>query len=344
MMRHPAGARRAGVLLVAAWLLVAAPVTGSSQAPPATRLLIVTGVSGEKQYADQLIAWGSALKKAAVTRYAMPESAVVWLAEDPARAPGRIRGKSTAENVLAAIADFSRGARAGDRAVILLFGHGSSQAGESRFNLPGPDLSAEQFAAAIAPLKGQTVAFVNTASASGDFVPVLAGPNRIVLTATRSGREQNETHFPGFFVQALTSAGGEADADKDGRVSLLEAYVYARHEVERMFEQGNRLATEHPLLDDDGDGKGHTDASDAGPDGTRARSFYLEPLGGGALAADPRAASLVAARQVLEARIDSLRGRRSAMTEEAYQAALEPLLLDLAEKTRALRALEPRKP
>jgi hypothetical protein len=59
---------------------------------------------------------------------------------------------------------------------------------------------------------------------------------------------------------------------------------------------------------------------------------------------DPRAAQLIEERRVLEARIDSLRGRRSTLSEEAYQRALEPLMLELAEKTRALRALEGRKP
>ncbi|NJK44391.1 MAG: hypothetical protein HC933_09010 [Pleurocapsa sp. SU_196_0] len=65
---------------------------------------------------------------------------------------------------------------------------------------------------------------------------------------------------------------------------------------------------------------------------------------GAAVASDPRAAPLVEERRVLESRIDSLRSRRSTMNEEAYQKALEPLLVELAEKTRALRALEARKP
>jgi hypothetical protein len=163
-----------------------------------------------------------------------------------------------------------------------------------------------------------------------------------VITATRSAREQNETYFPAHFVKALTSASG--DADKDGRVSLLEAFTYARKEVERFFEQGNRLPSEHPQLDDDADKKGRGDASAQGPDGRLAGTFFLEPLGGAALAADPRAAPLLATRRTLEARIDSLRAHRGTMPEEAYQAALEPLALRLAEVNRELRALEAKKP
>jgi hypothetical protein len=202
-------------------------------------------------------------------------------------------------------------------------------------------MTADDFARVLSAARGSVI-FVNTASASGEFVKALSGKNRVIITATKSAREQNETYFPKHFVDALTGTAG--DADKDGRVSMLEAFTYARREVERLFATGNRIASEHPQLDDDGDGVAHGDASEKGPDGVRARAVYLEPLGGVQTASDPRAATLLTERRVLEARIDSLRGRRASMTEEAYQRALEPLMVQLAEKTRELRALEVRKP
>jgi hypothetical protein len=88
---------------------------------------------------------------------------------------------------------------------------------------------------------------VNTASASGDFVPVLSGPNRVLVTATKTGFERNETIFGEFFVDAFASDG--ADTDKDNRVSVLEAFTYARREVTRRYEDSNRLLTEHALLE-----------------------------------------------------------------------------------------------
>jgi hypothetical protein len=225
--------------------------------------------------------------------------------------------------------------------VVVLMGHGSGQGAESRINLPGPDMSAGEFAQILEPSPA-TVVVVNTASASGEFIKALSGPRRIVVTATKSAREANETFFPAYFVKALTSGAG--DTDKDGRVSLLEAFTYARLEVEKKFETAGLLATEHPLLDDDGDGTGHGDASEKGPDGPRARNLHLAPLGGATVASDPRAAALIEERRVIEGRIEALRGKRSEMTEAAYQAALEPLLVALAEKNRAIRALEPKKP
>lgn len=334
---------RMGIPLTVACVIgaTAASTTAIAQPTGQTHMLIVSGVSGEPRFAASFHKWGTTLVTAALERYGIPADQVVYLAEDPTRDPARIKGRSGKVEVESALSSMVSRAREGDRIVVILFGHGSSQGGASRFNLPGPDMTAEEFARVLAPAKAAVV-FVNTTSASGEFVKALSGPNRVIVTATKSAREQNETYFPEHFVAALTS--DEGDADKDGRVSMLEAFTYARREVERIFEQGNRIASEHPQLDDDGDGVAHSDASANGPDGKRARTIYLEPLGGTRLASDPKAAQLIAERQEIEARIDSLRGKRSSMTEDAYQKALEPLLVQLAEKTRELRALEARKP
>ena len=50
----------------------------------------------------------------------------------------------------------------------------------------------------------------------GPFLSALSGPNRIVVTATKTAQERNETQFGGFFVEALRVEG--SDLDKDGRV------------------------------------------------------------------------------------------------------------------------------
>lgn len=333
--------RRCRWAMVSMAAMALAPVARAAQTPGQTHLLVVTGVSGEKRFAEAFHGWGAALIGAGATRFGIPADRMVWLAEDSTRDAQRIRGRSTKANVEAALGEMVRRAREGDRIVVLLFGHGSAQSGPARFNLVGPDMTAEDFARVLAPATA-TVVFVNAASASGDFVKALSGRNRVIVTATKSAREQNETYFPQHFVSALTGSVG--DADKDGRVSILEAFTYARLEVERLFAEGNRIASEHPQLDDNGDGVAQGDAGDKGPDGARARTLYLEPLGGVQVSSDPRAAPLLAERQLLEARIDSLRGRRSSMSEEAYQRALEPLMIKLAETTRALRALEARRP
>jgi hypothetical protein len=237
--------------------------------------------------------------------------------------------------------------RAGDQLFVLLIGHGSATGGESRFNVPGPDITAADFARLLQRFGDQMVVFVNASSASGDFVKALSGPRRVVVTATKSPMERNESVFARHFVDAF--AGDGADVDKDGRISVLEAFEYARREVARSYEEENRLQTEHALLDDNGDGVG-TGAPDGKapdgktPDGGVARAIYLSAGRAVANASDPRIAALLKEKDALEARIAALRARKASMDSTAYERELEQLLVELATKNQAIRALEGRKP
>src|SRR5690606_37660771 len=152
-----------------------------------------------------------------------------------------------------------------DHVFVLLIGHGSAQPGAARVNLPGPDPTAEDYARMLAPFTTQRIAFIVAASASGGFIGPLSGPNRVVVTATRSAHERNETIFGRYFVQAY--ADDVADVDKDGRVSVLEAFEYATRKTARFYESQNRLRTEHALLDDNGDGKGSQEPDPRAGDG-----------------------------------------------------------------------------
>lgn len=350
--RHRSGTARFSKAHLGLWpLLLLAPFAASRVAaqlpgeqPPSTHVLIVTGASGEPRFADAFFAQASAFRRAVIENGAVPDSAVIFLAEDPRRAPAVIAGRSVRENVIGALQTIARRARPGDNVLVLLIGHGSWQDGVSRFNLPGPDLTDKEWAELLRPLDRQVVAMVVAASASGEFVKSLSGRNRVVITATKSGFERNETVFAEHFVAAFV--GERADSDKDGRVSLLEAFVYAKREVERAYELANKLLTEHAVLDDDGDGVATGSPGIAGSkDGYKASSFFVGP---GRVAAtlltDPRAVELIAQQRRVQQSIDSLRALRNTMSETQFQSALEPLLVKLAETTRALRALEPRKP
>lgn len=324
------GASRRRIAFTGAWLLalllvgaglVARPL--GAQASGRTHLVLITGASGEPRIAEAWQGQALAVWTAATTRLGLARGDVTWLAEDStkdARMTGR-SSRATVERVLGALA-----ARLGaaDRLVVVLWAHGSALGDQVKVNLPGPDMTPDDFRRLLAPATQPEVAFIHTGSASGDFAPALMGPRRIVVTATKSAREQNETLFPGYFVQALTT--DVADADKDGRTSLLEAFAYAQHEVERVFTQGNRLATEHPQLAD-------------GADGGRARAFFVAAAVGTAAPASPEAERLLRERAEVQARVDALRARKGDMGEEAYQRALEPLMVELAERSRALRAL-----
>ncbi len=332
-------ARLIAALAVGAFASLLPPPAAGAQ----TRLVVVSGLAGEPKYAESFHAWSASLVDAARSRYGMADSSVVWLAEEPAKAPGRIVGRSTKENVERTLEALAVRMRAGEQLVVVLVGHGSMQGEGVRLTLPGPDLSAADLARALARHGSRRVAIIVAASSSGDFVPALSAPGRVIITATKSGFERNESIFGGHFVAAL--AGDGADADKDGRVSLLEAFTYATREVRRVYEQENRLLTEHALLDDDGDRSGSAEPGARGGDGGLARSFFLTGAASAAAASnDPRAAALRKEKEELEAKIEALKGRKEAMDAKAYEAELERLLVDLAATTRALRAREGRSP
>jgi len=280
-------------------------------------VLVITGLGGEPAYRSAFFDVAARLHTIATTTWNVPPANVVVLTEDPTRDPVRFRGRSTREAVGEAFLAMSQRVKAGDVVIVFLHGHGSGQAAESRVNLPGPDPTAADFATWLSGFAQQTVVFVNAASASGDFVRVLAGPRRIVLTATKSSVERNDTRFAGHFVRGLES--GEADANKDGRTTVLEAFDYARRAVEREYETDSRMLTEHAVLSDS----------------TLAATVAL---GARTVAANPRVAALVAERQVLEEQVAALRARKAAMAEDAYERELERLLVAIAEKTQAIRA------
>ena len=253
------------------------------------------------------------------------------------RDTARIDGKSSKTEVTQAIARVSNRARAGDRVLLVLIGHGSHAGTESRFNLPGPDLTAVELGVMLEPLKAMQVAVVNAASASGDFLPILSAKNRVVITATKSSYERNETLFPRYFVAAFATPG--ADTDKDERVSLLEAFVYTKREVARAYETDTRLPTEHAMLDDDGDRRGSAEPDPRAGDGAVARRFIVgaTQAPSSVVASTPASDTLVARKGELETQLDSLRRRKDAMPAESYERELERLLVELARVSQAIR-------
>jgi hypothetical protein len=298
--------------------------TGLLQSGGHTRVLLITGLSATPKYAAMFAAQADSLYDAAHTRWGVGDSDLVYLAEDPATDTARITARSTRANVEAAFATLARRVQPGDVVLVFLRGHGSGAMETSAVNLPGPDPTAVDYAAWIAPLHAATVIFVNASSASGDFAPVLAGPGRVVITATRTAMERNESIFAGYFVAALT--GSSADANKDGRVSIAEAFAFARDQVARAYDDSKRLQTEHAVMIDS------------------SHVADRVAFGGAAASVDPRVIALVGQRRQLEAAIDSLRLRKPTMDSTTYDGALEALLLQLAGKSRLIDSLLGTKP
>jgi len=310
------------------------------QASP-SHLLVVSGIGGEKEYSDRFYEWSVTMVDAARGRLGMPASNVVYLAEKPERDPDRITGKSSREEVQRVVRSIAERAGPTDVVFILLIGHGSERGGEPQLNLPGPDMSATDFAELLNLFDSQRVVVVNTAPASGGFVEALSGPNRTVVTATKSRFERNDAVFGGFFVEAF--AEDVADTDKDGRVSVLEAFEYARREVTRVYEEDGRLLTEHAMLDDNGDGEGSDEPDAKEFDGALARRTFLSAATTVATADagaidDPVLAGLLREKADIEERIEALRLQKADLDPDVFDDRLEDLVVELALKSREIRA------
>ena len=306
---------------------------GASARPAAaqdTHLLVIVGVGGSEEHSAKFHGWATAVVDAA-KEHGIAEGNVTYLGQQPGPEPGSPSARATRESVTQAFADIAKRAAPNDEVFVLLIGHGSFDGRQAAFNLSGPDLAAPDYARLLERLALQRVVFVNTASSSGAFLPVLAGPGRTIVTATKPGGERNETRFPEFFVEAL--AGEEADRDRNGRVSALEAFDYARTRVVNSYEQGGHLLTEHAALDDGSEGKFAATQYLAPP---RSRTAEMAN-------ADPALRLLVEERDGLEQQVAALQQRKGSLDPAAYEQQLEKLLTDLALKSREIREFEAQK-
>jgi hypothetical protein len=300
-------------------------------------LLIVVGLAGDPEHGELFHKWGAGLAEAAA-KVGVERERLVYLVDETGEADKLATGRSTREEIVQALAGFAKAATADDALYVVLIGHGSFDGQNARFNLPGRDMGPADFNAALKPFGGRVV-FVNTSSSSGPFLEAMSAPGRTIVTATRSGAEQFATLFGGHFVEAF--AAPEADADKNQRVSILEAFQFAKAGVTRAYEQEGLLVTEHAMLDDNGDGQGSQTPSPTGADGKLAASLSLGSVADAApLPADPRLRTLYVERRDLERRVESLRLLKDSMPPAKYTAELEKLVTDLALKTREIRQLE----
>lgn len=220
-------------------------------------------------------------------------------------------------------------AKPDDDFVLVLIGHGSYDGVEYKFNLVGPDISAADLAALCDRIAAKRQLIVNTTSASGGSIPALEKRGRCVIAATKSGTEKNATVFARYWVEALHDP--EADLDKNETISALEAFQYATKKTASFYDSQKRLATEHAVFDD----TGHHDpvrepASDTG-EGQLLSSFTLIRLGATQKAYnDPAKRALLAQKEELERKIDTLKYQKMAMSQDDYKTQLTAALLELA--------------
>ena len=286
------------------------------------RVMIITGAGGEEEYAELFAEWGEDLAKA----FDGNAVEMVHITNKPEDTGAR----KTVESTL------NKWVENPDVEIwILLVGHGTFDGKVAKFNLVGNDASDADFKHWLKPHRGPLV-FINTSSCSAPFIRSLSGPNRVVATATKSGYEQNFCRFGGYMAAALGQA--EADLDKDGAVSVLEAFLIASRQAGEFYRENDRLVSENALLDDNGDGMG-TPAD-------WFRGVRTQKKAKGKSSADGKLSRLVfpvippaekdipaplrKKRLAIEAKIETLRSLKKTLEAEIYYRDLEKLFLELA--------------
>ena len=325
-MRSGTGDRGSGIgksiiLTAIVWLAI-----GGSAFAQNTHLLVVVGLAGTPEHGELFKKWGTTLADTASAKLGIDKANVTLLAD------------ATKDGVTKALAAIAAKAGAEDTVFIVLFGHGTFAAKVAKFNLTGPDMAPEDFAPLLAKLSSKRVVFVNTASASGPFVEALSGPGRVIVTATRTGDEKYATLFGGPFVDAFSTE--SADADRDGKVSILEAFDFAKKAVAASYVREGLMQTEHGLLEDNGDKQGSMEPGRQAKDGQSAAVLGLGSFRQQALPTDEKLRALYLERQQIERRIEALKLIKSGMDPEKYAADLEKLATELALKSRQIRDAE----
>jgi len=305
------------------------PSQSKSVADPNRYAIIINGASGEPAYAKQFEQWTASLRAALLGRFGFVKDRVKLLTEKPSDSTA---APATAEEVRKVFASLRNELNSDNVLFVFLIGHGSFDK-EAKFNLVGPDLSAGDYNALLSALPTRRVIVFNLASASGEFIKPLAAKGRIVVTATRSGQETNATRFTEYLLVALLAT--DSDADQDGHISVLEAFNYANRLTAEFYTRAGRLATEHALLEDNGDGVGHQKLE--GGDGLLARATYLDALSVEQAATNAAIAKLIRDRTRLEGEIGQLIARKRDLAEAEYEAQLEKLFIELAKVNRAIK-------
>lgn len=308
---------------------------------PAKRLvMVIRGASGTDEYGELFDSWSARWVKAAEAGKAQTlRIGPVGPRNDPFQLPGTKQAADADRKLIEKTLQDAVSQAPSKRLTelwIVLIGHGTFDGRTARFNLRGTDLGAEELKKWLAPI-GCPIVIANCSSASGPFLKALAGENRVVMTATKTGAEINFARFGEFLSEAVGDS--KFDLDKDGQTSAFEAFLSASRRTAAFYDGEGRLATEHSLLDDNGDGLGiradffrgvrlvQKVQGGASVDGRLAHQFHLvQSESEQQLSPETRRL-----RDQLELAVIQLRDRKQSFeNQDAYYAQLEMLLVDLA--------------
>lgn len=298
-------------------MLLAAAASATPAVADERFAVIVSGVSGSETFAQAQKGWVSSLESTLRKGFGFPADRVTVLSES-----GTPTTSPTRENVIRTLGELKPRLTADDTLLVVLIGHGTFDGTVAKFNLVGPDMESKEWKAALDGNPARLV-FVNTTSSSFQFVPALAGKNRIIIAATDSAAQKYATMFPQYFIEALDQV-ANADNDKNGRLSVWEAFTYAGQAVKQAFDKAGTLVTERSIIDD-------------GSNGVLAKTTFLDPPPA-ATSANAALAGLETRRITIETEIEQLKGRKGQMPAGQYEEEFERLAIELATISAQIRS------
>ena len=224
-------------------------------------VLIIGGVAGEKSFYDAF--WGatSRFHQLLTDEYGYTPDQITFLFEDMGDIDRGGQGtlalvdaESNREQVLAAFAHLAQTVQPSDRFLLFMLGHASRTGrGSSKFNLRGRDITEAEYVTLINNIPTENQILIFGFPYSARLVPQLSAPGRIILTSSSPNEGYSlQAGFGDVFVGAFSTA--DNDINNDGDISLLEAFLSLQEQTKAWYENDGTIQSEHPHLDDNGDG------------------------------------------------------------------------------------------